>query len=92
MEWWQFVIAFWFGGVILAMWKIWRPALLILSRVDPENPMSKNPITATLVILLIFTLFLPFMAIVILFDDKAAVFTTSFLKGAMDKDDNNTQL
>ena len=47
MEWWQLLIAFWFGGVVLAMWKIWRPALTVLRKVDPENPMSKQPILST---------------------------------------------
>tara|TARA_B100000900_G_C20460596_1_gene667098 strand:- start:185 stop:451 length:267 start_codon:yes stop_codon:yes gene_type:complete len=86
MDWWQILIAFWFGGVFLAMWKIWRPSLHIISRVVPDNPLARNPITATLVVFLLFTIFLPFMAIVILFDDKSQRFTEHFLRGAIDDD------
>ena len=92
MEWWQLLIAFWFGGVVLAMWKIWRPALRVLQQVNPENPMSKQPILSTSVILFIFTLFLPFMVVAILFDDKGYKFTESFLKGAMNKNDDKKRL
>lgn len=92
MEWWQLLIAFWFGGVVLAMWKIWRPALRVLQQVNPENPMSKQPILSTLVILVLFTLFLPFMVVAILFDDKGYQFTESFIKGAMGKNDNEREL
>tara|TARA_Y100001972_G_C7488460_1_gene247887 strand:- start:337 stop:603 length:267 start_codon:yes stop_codon:yes gene_type:complete len=87
MEWWQALIAFWLSGVFIAMWKVWRPSINIIRHLDPHNPMSQNPITATCIIFILFTIFLPFLVFVILFDDDAFRFTEHFLKGAMSKDD-----
>lgn len=79
----EYIIAFYFAGVFIAMFKIWAPSYQIIREVDPHNPMSKRPILSTLVVLVLFTLFLPFMVLVLLFDDKAVKFIEHFIKGAI---------
>jgi len=79
----EYIIAFYFAGVLLAMFKIWLPSYKLIKLVDPDNPLIASPVMSTLVVLLIFTLFFPFMILTLLFDNQAIKFIEHFTRGAI---------
>ena len=88
----EFIIAFYASGVGLAMWKLWFPSLKTIKEIAPYSIVARQQVIATMVVFVLFTLFLPVIAIAILFDDKGYKFTESFLKGAMNKNDDKKRL
>ena len=84
MEWWKLFIAVYLSGVLVAMWKLWRPSLIILRKVVPNNPLAIRPILSTFVVFILFLLAFPFMIYAVLFDNQANRFIENFLKGTID--------
>tara|TARA_S200000501_G_scaffold204788_1_gene192508 strand:- start:93 stop:356 length:264 start_codon:yes stop_codon:yes gene_type:complete len=84
MEWWKLFTAVYFSGVTIAMWKLWRPSLIVLQKVSPNNPLAIRPILSTFVVFLLFLVAFPFMIYAILFEDKANSFIENFLRGTLD--------
>ena len=82
-----FIIAFYTSGVGLAMWKLWFPSLKTIKEIAPYSIVARQQVIATMVVFVLFTLFLPVIAIAILFDDKAQQFINSFVKGATTEDE-----
>ena len=78
----QMVLCFWLAGSLLAMWKIWKPSYKVISLIDTENILVQRPILSTIVVFIIFTLFLPFMVLPLLIPQKAEEFALGFIKGA----------
>ena len=83
----EFIIAFYASGVGLAMWKLWFPSLKTIKEIAPYSIVARQQVIATMVVFILFTLFLPAIAIAILFDDKAQQFINSFVKGATTDDE-----
>ena len=77
----QIILCFWLAGSLLAMWKIWRPSLKVISLINADNILAQRPILSTIVVFLIFTLFLPFMVLPLLIPQKAEEFAVGFIKG-----------
>ena len=77
----QIILCFWLAGSILAMWKIWRPSLKVISLINADNILAQRPILSTIVVFIIFTLFLPFMVLPLLIPQKAEEFAVGFIKG-----------
>ena len=67
----QIILCFWLAGSLLAMWKIWRPSLKVISLINADNILAQRPILSTIVVFIIFTLFLPFMVLPLLIPQKA---------------------
>ena len=84
MEWWKLFIAVYLSGVLVAMWKLWRPSLIILRKVVPNNPLAIRPILSTIVVFILFLLAFPFMIYAVLFDKQANRFIENFLRGTID--------
>ena len=80
----EIFIAAWMSGVALAIWKIWYPSIQVIREVDPNNPLLVRIWLSTIIMLVMFTLFLPIMILAILFDDHTERFIKAFAKGAMD--------
>ena len=80
----EIFIAAWLSGVGIAMYKIWFPSLQVIREVDPNNPLLVRPWLSTIVVLVLFTIFLPVMVFAILFDDSTERFIKAFAKGAVD--------
>ena len=80
----EIFIAAWLSGVALAMWKIWLPSIQVIREVDPNNPLLVRIWLSTIIILVLFTIFLPIMILAILFDDDTVRFIRAFAKGAID--------
>lgn len=80
----EIFIAAWLSGVALAMWKIWLPSIQVIREVDPNNPLLVRMWLSTIIILVLFTIFLPIMILAILFDDHTVRFIRAFAKGAID--------
>jgi|TARA_B100000902_G_scaffold113671_1_gene114777 hypothetical protein len=78
----QMILCFWLAGSLLAMWKIWKPSYKVISLIDTENILVQRPILSTIVVFIIFTLFLPFMVLPLLIPQKAEEFALGFIKGA----------
>jgi hypothetical protein len=78
----EIILAFWIAGVALAMWKIWRPSYRIITLVDSNNILVTRPVLSTIVVLVIFTIFLPFMVIPLLIPNKLEEFVLGFIRGA----------
>ena len=78
----QIILCFWLAGSMLAMWKIWKPSYKVISLIDTENILVQRPILSTIVVFIIFTLFLPFMVLPLLIPQKAEEFALGFIKGA----------
>jgi len=78
----EIILAFWIAGVGLAMWKIWKPSLKIITLVDRNNILVTRPILSTIVVLVIFTIFLPFMVIPLLIPNRLEEFVSGFIRGA----------
>ena len=78
----QMILCFWIAGSLLAMWKIWKPSYKVISLIDTENILVQRPILSTIVVFIIFTLFLPFMVLPLLIPQKAEEFALGFIKGA----------
>ena len=78
----QIILCFWLAGSILAMWKIWRPSLQVISLINTDNILVERPILSTIVVFFIFTIFLPFMVIPLLIPNKLEEFVSGFIKGA----------
>jgi hypothetical protein len=78
----EIVAGFWIAGSLLAMWKIWKPSYKIISLIDTENILVQRPILSTIVVFILFTLFLPFMVLPLLIPQKAEEFALGFIKGA----------
>ena len=83
----EFIIAFYASGVGLAMLKLWYPSLKTIKEIAPYSIVARQQVIATMVVFVLFTLFLPVIAIAILFDDKAQQFINSFVKGATTEDE-----
>ena len=77
----QIILCFWLAGSLLAMWKIWRPSLKVISLINADNILAQTPILSTIVVFIIFTLFLPFMVLPLLIPQKAEEFAVGFIKG-----------
>jgi len=80
----EIFIAAWLSGVGLAMWKIWYPSIQVIREVDPNNPLLVRIWLSTIVVLVLFTIFLPLMIFAVLFDDQTEKFIKAFAKGAID--------
>lgn len=80
----EIFIAAWLSGVGLAMWKIWYPSIQVIREVDPNNPLLVRIWLSTIVVLVLFTIFLPLMIFAVLFDDQTEKFIRAFAKGAID--------
>ena len=77
----QIILCFWLAGSLLAMWKIWRPSLKVISLINADNILAQRPILSTIVVFIIFTLFLPFMVLPLLIPQKAEEFAVGVIKG-----------
>ena len=77
----QIILCFWLAGSLLAMWKIWRPSLKVISLINADNILAQRPILSTIVVFIIFTIFLPFMVLALLIPQKAEEFAMGFIKG-----------
>ena len=77
----QIILCFWLAGSLLAMWKIWRPSLKVISLINADNILAQRPILSTIVVFIIFTLFLPFMVLPLLIPQRAEEFAVGFIKG-----------
>lgn len=77
----EIVAGFWLAGSLLAMWKIWKPSIKIISLIDTDNILVQRPILSTIVVFVIFTIFLPFMVLALLIPQKAEEFALGFIKG-----------
>ncbi len=77
----QIILCFWLAGSLLAMWKIWRPSLKVISLINADNILAQRPILSTIVVFILFTLFLPFMVLPLLIPQKAEEFAVGFIKG-----------
>jgi len=78
----QIILCFWLAGSLLAMWKIWKPSYKVISLIDTENILVQRPILSTIVVFIIFTLFLPFMVLPLLIPNKLEQFVYGFVNGA----------
>lgn len=76
-------IAFYVAGVGIAWWTLWLPSYKIIKEVAPNNIMSVKPIMSGIIVLVIFTIMFPFIAWIILFDDKIERFQNGFIKGVL---------
>jgi hypothetical protein len=79
----KILIAFYISGVAISMYTIYLPSYRIICSIDRNNILAKKPILSFLIVLVIFTIMFPFMAWIILFDDKVEKFQNGFIKGAM---------
>ena len=77
----QIILCFWLAGSLLAMWKIWRPSLKVISLINADNILAQRPILSTIVVFILFTLFLPFMVLALVNPQKAEEFAVGFIKG-----------
>ncbi len=78
----EIVAGFWIAGVALAMWKIWKPSYKLISIVDTNNILAQRPVLSTIVVVIIFTIFLPFMVLPLLIPNKLEQFVYGFVNGA----------
>jgi len=78
----QIILCFWLAGSLLAMWKIWKPSYLVISKIDEHNILVTRPVLATVIVFIIFTIFLPLMVIPLLIPDRLEEFVFGFIKGA----------
>ena len=76
-------IAFYVAGVGIAWWTLWLPSYKIIKEIAPNNIMSVKPIMSGIIVLVIFTIMFPFIAWIILFDDKVERFQNGFIKGVL---------
>ena len=77
----EIVAGFWLAGSLLAMLKIWKPSIKVISLIDKENILVQRPILSTIIVFVIFTIFLPFMVLALLIPQKAEEFALGFIKG-----------
>ena len=59
----------------------------IIKEIAPNNIVARKPILSGLVTFVIFSFMFPFIAYVILFDDKVEKFQDGFIKGVLDIND-----
>lgn len=78
----EIVAGFWIAGVALAMWKIWKPSYKVISLIDTDNILVQRPVLSTIVVVIIFTIFLPFMVLSLLIPNKLEQFVYGFVNGA----------
>jgi hypothetical protein len=78
----EIVAGFWIAGVALAMWKIWKPSYKVISLIDTDNILVQRPVLSTIVVVIIFTIFLPFMVLPLLIPNKLEQFVYGFVNGA----------
>ena len=88
IEIWQYIIAFWLAGVLLAMWKIYFPSLKIIKSIVPNNIIVQHPVLSTIVVFIMFTLFLPFMVLPLLIPNRLEKFASGFISGAVNSGEN----
>jgi|TARA_R100000541_G_scaffold15334_1_gene24736 hypothetical protein len=78
----EMILCFWLVGSLLAMWKIWRPSYKVITLIDRDNILVTRPILSTVVVFIIFTIFLPFMVIPLLIPNRLEEFVLGFIRGA----------
>jgi hypothetical protein len=69
-------------GVGLAVWKIWRPAYKAITAIDENNVLVTRPILSTTIVIIIFTISLPFMVIPLLIPQRLEEFVLGFVRGS----------
>lgn len=79
----EIFIAFYAAGVGIAWWSLWLPSYKMIKEIAPNNIMAVKPIMSGLIVLVIFTIMFPFLAWIILFDDKIERFQNGFIKGVL---------
>lgn len=79
----ELFVAFYIGGVITAMAVIYYPSYKIIKELDGNNIVVKNPIVSFLVTFVIFFIMFPFVAWILIFDDKVDRFINGFVKGVL---------
>tara|TARA_R100000479_G_C6268730_1_gene158671 strand:+ start:182 stop:367 length:186 start_codon:yes stop_codon:yes gene_type:complete len=55
----------------------------MIKEIAPDNIMSVKPIMSGIIVLIIFAIMFPFIAYIILFDDKIERFQNGFIKGVL---------
>ena len=79
---WESIFIFWMVGVGLAVWKIWRPAYKAITAIDENNVLVTRPILSTTIVIIIFTISLPFMVIPLLIPQRLEEFVLGFVRGS----------
>ena len=79
----EIIIAFYVSGVAIAWWTLWLPSYKIIKEIAPDNIVARKPMLSGLITVVIFAIFFPFIAWVILFDDKVERFQNGFIKGVL---------
>ena len=79
---WEGIFIFWMVGVGLAVWKIWRPAYKVITAIDENNVLVTRPILSTTIVIIIFTISLPFMVIPLLIPERLEEFVLGFVRGS----------
>tara|TARA_Y100001972_G_C7426370_1_gene219930 strand:- start:45 stop:308 length:264 start_codon:yes stop_codon:yes gene_type:complete len=83
----ELIIAFYASGIVIAMWKLWFPSLETIKTIAPYSIVARKQVLSSLIVLIMFTIFLPLLVVCILFDNKAQQFINSFVKGATTEDE-----
>ena len=83
----EIFIAFYASGVAIAWWTLWLPSYKIIKEIAPNNIIAVKPLMSGLIVLVIFTIMFPFIAWIILFDDKIERFQNGFIKGVIGNND-----
>ena len=79
----ELILAFYATGVVIAMWRLWLPSYQIVRELSPDNIIIQKPILSGLVVFVMFIIMFPFLAYVILFDNKMEQFINGFVKGVI---------
>ncbi len=65
------------------MWRLWLPSYQIVRELSPDNIIIQKPILSGLVVFVMFIIMFPFLAYIILFDNKMEQFINGFVKGVI---------
>jgi len=79
----ELILAFYATGVAIAMWRLWLPSYQIVRELSPDNIIIQKPILSGLVVFVMFIIMFPFLAYIILFDNKMEQFINGFVKGVI---------
>ncbi len=79
------IVAFWASGVFMAYWLLWRPAIKVISIIEPENIAYRYRWIGFIAFHVLATIMLPLIAHILLVDSSRERFLKQFIPAFLGK-------
>tara|TARA_B100001778_G_scaffold329594_1_gene330828 strand:+ start:688 stop:966 length:279 start_codon:yes stop_codon:yes gene_type:complete len=83
----NYILAFWIAGVVMAFWQLYLPSIMLVRKLQPNNLVVQWSWLTGLIFILFSIFCLPFLVKVLLDDNKKLKFMAGFVPALMGEKD-----